>query len=369
MLWLTLVVAGQAKGDTIYAVKDLGVQGREATGARINERGHVLFGVEAESWLRPRRHFFWNGDFRLELTWTFTAGFAVDDSGSLVGGRLGPGETTEVFRFTPANPNQPPDGVIGTLDGSDSRVLAVNNNGVYVGAEGSLLTLKAVYGSSQNQPVELGTLGGDYSMAVAINDSGRITGFATTGATLEQINQGASDAEAFIYDHGQMTGLGTLGGPISYGRAINESGQIVGDSTLADSWLPSRESHAFLYDPVTGMQDIGIPGKFSVAHDINDLGIVAGQEYDPLGLVSPKAFLYDHLSRIQYLDDLFGSQTQWTSFRSATGINNRGQIVGTGLINGEIHIFLATPVPEPTSLLLALVATFAASLRYRRRKD
>jgi probable HAF family extracellular repeat protein len=152
-----------------------------------------------------------------------------------------------------------------------------------------------------------------------------------------------------------MTGLGTLGGPTSIGRAINESGQIVGDSSLADSWLPSRESHAFLHDPIGGLQDIGIPGKFSVAYDINDLCVVAGQEYEPSGINPPKAFIYDQLGGLRYLDDLIGPNNEWVSFRSATGINNHGQIVGTGLIDGEFHIFLATPVPEPSALGLMLL--------------
>jgi hypothetical protein len=36
----------------------------------------------------------------------------------------------------------------------------------------------------------------------------------------------------------------------------------------------------------------------------------------------------------------------------ASGINDLGQIVGAGSINGQTHAFLMTPVPEPATLLL-----------------
>ncbi|MBL7107501.1 MAG: PEP-CTERM sorting domain-containing protein [Phycisphaerae bacterium] len=36
----------------------------------------------------------------------------------------------------------------------------------------------------------------------------------------------------------------------------------------------------------------------------------------------------------------------------ANGINDSGQIVGEGYINGQGHAFLMTPVPEPATLLL-----------------
>ena len=53
----------------------------------------------------------------------------------------------------------------------------------------------------------------------------------------------------------------------------------------------------------------------------------------------------------------------------ATDINNRGQIVGTGFIGSQVHAFLLTPVPEPRSQWLAVVALCGfAGFTYRKAR-
>jgi hypothetical protein len=47
----------------------------------------------------------------------------------------------------------------------------------------------------------------------------------------------------------------------------------------------------------------------------------------------------------------------WNSLFDAYGINDRGQIAGSGVINGASHAFFLTPsgeVPEPSVSLLVL---------------
>ncbi len=78
---------------------------------------------------------------------------------------------------------------------------------------------------------DLGTLGGSIASGWAINEAGQVTGESDTFAGARH---------AFLY--GQMTDLGTLGGYTSQGFGINNSGEVVGDAgTAIDS------SHAFLY--------------------------------------------------------------------------------------------------------------------------
>jgi hypothetical protein len=95
--------------------------------------------------------------------------------------------------------------------------------------------------------------------------------------------------------------------------------------------------------------------------------VVVGNEYDPLGSVPSKAFLYDSVNGIRFVSDLVGPQTGWTSFLTATSINDFDQVVGTGIFQGEIHVFLATPVPEPSTVTLLSVIASIAQLRCRYR--
>jgi probable HAF family extracellular repeat protein len=56
------------------------------------------------------------------------------------------------------------------------------------------------------------------------------------------------------------------------------------------------------------------------------------------------------------LNNLISPSIGWVLNR-ADAINDSGQIVGTGYINGRSRAFLLTPVPEPgTMLLLVMIA-------------
>ena len=119
---------------------------------------------------------------------------------------------------------------------------------------------------------------------------------------------------------------------------------------------------------------------FSAGLGINNLGQVVGfsgtnhdfYTADGNGL---RAFLYS--DNILYdLNDLIapGSNPSFT-LTAASAINNNGQIVGRGAVNGELHAFLLTPtlsvsVAEPTSSVPilsfgAIVTLFAAFKRKR----
>ena len=90
---------------------------------------------------------------------------------------------------------------------------------------------------------------------VAINNRGQITGWLY------------GPQRAFLWQNGKFTDLGTLGGA-SLAYAINDRGQIVGDSSTGED-----DDHAFLWEKGT-MTDLG-----NVATDgltwINNRGQVA----------------------------------------------------------------------------------------------
>jgi probable HAF family extracellular repeat protein len=131
--------------------------------------------------------------------------------------------------------------------------------------------------------IDLGTLGGPFSEPHGINNEDWVAGFSTL--------KGDQNTHAFLWRHGHMTDLGTLGGPNSVGwvprlnpnflRAvlwrdgtvtdlgnlggsmnnfafdINNQDQVVGDSDLPGDTV----QHAFLWTEDDGMQDLGtLPG-------------------------------------------------------------------------------------------------------------
>ncbi len=70
----------------------------------------------------------------------------------------------------------------------------------------------------------IGSLGGADAYAYAMNDRGQVVGDSAAGS---------GEWHGFLWEKGTMTDLGTLGGTWSTTRAINASGQVVGVSTTA----------------------------------------------------------------------------------------------------------------------------------------
>jgi len=162
---------------------------------------------------------------------------------------------------------------------------------------------------------------------------------------------------AFIYSDGSLQDLGTLAGDkYSDAYGINNKSQIVGDSfNVSNDGFPSMK-HAFLYSDGL-FQDLGtLGGNSSEARGINDQGQVVGDSSTGGGRTH--AFLYRD-GMLNDLNSLIPADSGWT-LQNALGINQDGQIVGYGIINGETHAFLttdppATAVPEPDSVLGTLV--------------
>jgi probable HAF family extracellular repeat protein len=133
---------------------------------------------------------------------------------------------------------------------------------------------------------------------------------------------------AFLYSHGTMMDLGTLGGFHSIARAINAAGQVVG---YAETF---GQSHAFLYSDGV-MNDLGtLGGNYSDAYDINAAGQVVGYSSFPRDF-NTRAFLYSD-GVMTYIGSLDGVLS------AATGINAAGQVVGWETRAGKFffHAFL-----------------------------
>jgi probable HAF family extracellular repeat protein len=96
----------------------------------------------------------------------------------------------------------------------------------------------------------------------------------------------AQKYHAFIWNSGSgLTDLGTLGGDTSYAIGLNDSGEVVGYSYLADNVT----RHAFTWTASGGMVDLGtLPGgAWSEGQKINASGEISGEALDSNGKQVP----------------------------------------------------------------------------------
>jgi probable HAF family extracellular repeat protein len=134
---------------------------------------------------------------------------------------------------------------VGDLGGGSSEVTDLNNKDQVVGgattAEGAIHAMLWELGADRKGKIrDLGTLGGTNSMALAINEAGQIVGWSETGALYEEQGVTQPVRHAFLWDQGIMFDLGTHGPsyvypftpafPFSEAVAINAAGQVTGNS-------------------------------------------------------------------------------------------------------------------------------------------
>ena len=229
----------------------------------------------------------------------------VNDRGAAAGFFDLNGTVQHAFFWTSAKGIQD----LGSL-GGNSYAQAVNN---FSQVAGWSITLTgpphAFLWTSSGGMQDLGTLGRQRESRYGINDSGDVVG----GSTLA----GDTTGHAFLWTSaGGMQDIGSLGGG-SEATAINNNGQVVGYSFLADNVT----MHAFLWTQSGGMQDLGtLGGTNNLANGVNNLGAVAGDS-NPSSNSNDIAFLWTQNHGMRALGTLV-----LDSF--ALGINGLGQVVG-----------------------------------------
>ncbi len=357
LLLLSLAPALPAHAQTTFTITDLGTFGGTGSNAiAINAAGQIV-GTYTDSGGTTRAFRYTSGGGLVDLApfgGTTATAYALNASGQFVGeSQFASESSNHAFSYTDGG------GMIdlGTFNNGDtgnySAAYGINTAGTIVGKANGTGYYRAFSYTTGGGLVDLGTLGGGHSSANAINDAGVIVGGANT-------SDGAS--RAFSYTSaGGMINLGSLGGGDAAANALSASGAfIAGYSSLA----VGDDKHAFVYTTAGGMVDLGTLGGIeAAAKGVNNSGEVVGVSYLPN--FQENAF-YAVGSTMYNLNDLVTNLDGWTLV-SANGINDLGQIVGYGVINGENHAFLLTAIPEPsTYAALAGLAALALALIRRR---
>jgi probable HAF family extracellular repeat protein len=177
---------------------------------------------------------------------------------------------------------------LGTLPegGYQSWAYAVNNRGEIAGqAYNTIPDSNSFFGYGYQSRAfywknglmqDLGTLGGTDAGALLINQRGQVVGWSYINSVPSASCSGAGlplTTGSFIWDKEDgMKDIGGFGGSCTLPFDLNDHGQVVGQSDLAD-----QTTHPFVWDSETGMTDLGTPdGGFGSAEAINEHGDVVG---------------------------------------------------------------------------------------------
>jgi probable HAF family extracellular repeat protein len=193
-----------------------------------------------------------------------------------------------------------------------------------VGNLRTAITHAMIFGKKEK---DLGTLGGLRSIAYAVNNSGFVVGSAA--------NTFGKD-KPFFYDGKKMIDVAP-NYEVGKAMAINDVGVLTGDIN----------NHAFVYNSKTkalkALKDGTVRGKAggeSHGLDINNSGQIVGYSWIKIG-VGSAATLWDGGVPVD-LNTRIPAKSGW-NLEYAKAINDKGQILAMGTLNGFQHAALLTP--------------------------
>ncbi len=204
---------------------------------------------------------------------------------------------------------------------------------------------------------DIGDLSGglDISLATGMNNAGVVVGAGSVGSSLDP------DINAFVWD--PVRGIRSLGAPsisgdndYSLASDINDLGVAIGQALDQTSGLAAViwDTNATTpFSTITGLPPLmedGSPAHNSLGTAINNFGVGVGTTKLPISGVNNAWVWIPGRGTFNLNDAVDSSGTGWV-LNSATDINDLGIIVGNGLNpQGQNQGFVLTPVNNRPSL-------------------
>lgn len=326
---LFAVLASSARAGASYAITDLSTLGGTGSWAYdVNNHGDIVGFSYPEG--NPQYHaFLWRDGAMIDLGTMGKDGskaFAINDSCQVVGELL-------AGNFWTAGPFLWENGAMLIVPGAVTRTpRSVNVRGEVAPAMVSLLA------PGYNG---FGSAGG---LTFAINDTRQVAGIAIVGAGYRP----------FLHTAGEFQDLGTLGGQFCDVKALSNLGNVVG--SMETGVNHQRGAYVFRDGALQKLPGLPVPPEGSghpdfpvdTAAAINERGQIVGTSTPIIG--DPRAVLWED-GQVLDLNSTITATTAWR-LASADGINEAGQIVGSGFFSGirdgrrvfEVHGYLLTPL-------------------------
>ncbi|MBC8137354.1 MAG: hypothetical protein H8F28_15850, partial [Fibrella sp.] len=147
----------------------------------------------------------------------------------------------------------------------------------------------------------------------------------------------------------------------------NSSANAVAGNFVVGQFADGTDERAYLFDFGTAtFTDLGtLGGQNSVARAVTASGIVVGQADDG---IEQRAFIYDRAGAggMEDLTTILNAQSSgWTVLTDVYGVTDQGYLVGSGIRNGETHVFaVLQPVPAPPAAVSLIIGAGTAMLGY-----